>query len=243
MKKYLIEELGSGVYAAAIEDAGSWDTPTWANFYILRRRGKAVLIDAGLNEYRPEMEAILAQLGVVAGDVTHVLLTHGHHDHVEGTRAFPQATVYLHERDFPMVSPGLRSRFKTYTQIREHVFTAPDVPDLEVVWVNSHTAGSVVIYEPTAKAMFVGDFFCFFGEDLPEGRLVSYGAKSRRDSCEYVANQPKAEVRAFLPGLGRLLTYQPEFFCTGHGVILQGEIGPFLHSLWKSGQAGKPVYE
>jgi hypothetical protein len=36
-------------------------------------------------------------------------------------------------------------------------------------------------------------------------------------------------------GLSRLLEFQPEFFCTGHGVIVQKDIQDFLKGMWQSG--------
>lgn len=239
---YLVSELAPGVYAAAIEDAGSWGTPTYTNFYILRRDQQVVLIDAGMKQYRHEIHAILKEIGVEAKQVTHVLLTHGHHDHADGAKEFSQAAKYIHERDVSMLSRDLRSQFTVYSTVREYVYTASTIPDLDIVLVNSHSPGSVAIYDHVSKALFAGDFFCFFGEPLPEGKLVSYSEQSRQESYQYVADQAAAgEAQSFLQGLSRLLTYQPEFFCTGHGVVLQGDIGDFLKELWKSGNAGKKL--
>lgn len=239
--KYLVAELAPGVYAGAIEDAGSWDMPTYTNFYVLRRGEQIVLIDAGMKKYRNEINSILMEIGISPQAVTHVLLTHGHHDHADGAKEFIQAVKYIHERDVGMLSPGLRSQFNTYTTVRDHVYSAPGVPGLDIVLVNSHSPGSVAIYDYDAKALFAGDFFCFFGEPLPEGKFVAYGEQCRKESYQYVADLPASEAKSFLQGLGRLLPYQPEFFCTGHGVILQGDIAEFLEGLWKSGSAGKSI--
>lgn len=237
---YLVSELAPGVYAAAIEDDANWDTPTYTNFYILRREGQAVLIDAGMKPYRQEIYDILKGIGLTADEITHVLLTHGHADHANGAREFSRAVKYIHERDMNMIKPELRPQFTQYSGVRDYVYCAPGVPDLDIVLVNTHTPGSVAIYDHTSKTLFAGDFFCFFGEALPEGKLVSYGEQSRRESYQYVADQAKSEEgRSFQQGVSRLLAYQPEFFCTGHGVVLQGDIDQFLKKLWESGSTGK----
>lgn len=237
---YIVAELAPGVYAAAIKDAGNWDTPTYTNFYVLRRGQQVVLIDAGMKQYRNEIRAILKEIGLEANQVTQILLTHGHHDHADGAKEFSQALKYIHERDMNMLSSELKSQFIKYTVVRDYVYSAPAVPDLDIVLVNSHSPGSVAIYDHASKALFAGDFFCFFGEPLPEGKLVSYSQSSRQESYQYVADQAASgEAQSFLQGLSRLLSYRPEFFCTGHGVVLQGDISEFLKELWKSGSAGK----
>lgn len=239
---YIVAELAPGVYAAAIQDAGSWDTPTYTNFYVLRRGQQVVLIDAGMKQYRNEIRAILKEIGVEANQVTQVLLTHGHHDHADGAKEFSQAAKYIHERDMNMLNSELKSQFIKYAVVRDYVYSAPAVPDLDIVLVNSHSPGSVAIYDHASKALFAGDFFCFFGEPLPEGELVSYSEQSRQESYQYVADQAAGgEAKSFLQGLSRLLSYRPEFFCTGHGAVLQGDISEFLKELWKSGSAGKPL--
>lgn len=241
---YIVAELAPGVYAAAIKDAGNWDTPTYTNFYVLRREEQVVLIDAGMKQYRHEIRDILKKIGIDANEVTHILLTHGHHDHADGAKEFSQASKYIHEQDINMLNPEMKSQFIKYSVVRDYVYSAPAVPDLDIVLVNSHSPGSVAIYDHASKALFAGDFFCFFGEPLPEGKLVSYGEQSRQESYQYVADQAAGgggESQSFLQGLSRLLAYQPEFFCTGHGVVLQGDISEFLKELWKSGSAGKPL--
>ena len=237
MKNYLVSELAPGVYAAAIADTNSWDMMTYTNFYILRREGQTVLIDAGMKTYEAEMQAIFREIGIKAEDISHLLLTHGHHDHVDGANSFTKAAKYIHALDMPLVGRSLARQFTTYQPVREFFFCAPGVEGLEVILVNSHTPGSVAIYDPLSTALFVGDFFCFFGEELPEGALVSKGEQCREESYQYVADQAAnspAEAEKLRCGLGKLLEYRPGFLCTGHGVILKGDIQEFLTELWKN---------
>lgn len=242
MKKYLVSQLAPGVHAAAIYDEATWGMPNYTNFYILQRKQQTVLIDAGMKSYAGEMTAILREIGLEAQNITHVLLTHGHHDHADGAKAFHAAEKYVHNLDAPVLGSSLAAQFSRYQTVEEFSLCAPSIPDLDIVLVNSHTPGSVAIYDQASKALFVGDFFCFFGEELPEGQLVSYGRQSREESYQYVADQAvesSADSARFLQGLSRLLAYHPEFLCTGHGVILQGDIHEFLTKLWKSGQGAR----
>jgi flavorubredoxin len=110
---------------------------------------------------------------------------------------------------------------------------------LEVVLVNTHSPGSVAIYDQLSRVLFVGDFFCYFGERLPNGELVTTNERIKSGSCDYVAGQADANESGFdkfMLGLERLLDFNPEFFCTGHGVVLRQDIQTFLKDMWQSGR-------
>jgi glyoxylase-like metal-dependent hydrolase (beta-lactamase superfamily II) len=236
---YLLSQLVSGAYVVAIEDTHTWDVKSYTNIYVLQRQGQTILIDAGMKEYQPVIIEALAKIGVAPDQVTHVLLTHGHRDHADGASIFVNAKKYVHATDRYLLGTPLASQFVSFTPLENNLLlSADDLSSIEGIHVNTHTPGSVALYDDLAKALFVGDFFCFFGEVLPEGKLVSYSDISRQGSCQYVADQAACggeEFERFMLGLSKLLSYQPEFFCTGHGVVLQGEIQSFVNNLWKSG--------
>ena len=236
---YLLAELTAGAYAIAVEDTHSWDVFSYTNCYVLRRNGQVILIDTGLKAYQPAILAALGEIGITADMVTHILFTHGHHDHVQGAALFPQAQKYIHSADLPLVAPALRTQFATFLpQARDFFFAVPGLAELSIVLVNTHSPGSAAIFDAVSQALFVGDFFCYFGEALPDGKLVSNSEGIKRGSCQYVAGQAAAggtDHSRFMQGLGRLLDYQPEFFCTGHGVIVSEGIQDFLKQMWQSG--------
>jgi glyoxylase-like metal-dependent hydrolase (beta-lactamase superfamily II) len=61
-----------------------------------------ILIETGSQSSVPVLLEALADLGVAAGDLAGVAVTHIHLDHAGGVgdvaRAFPSATVYVHEK-------------------------------------------------------------------------------------------------------------------------------------------------
>lgn len=236
---WLISQLTAGAYVIAIEDLHTWDVASYTNIYILQQSGQTILIDAGLKEYQPVIIAALAQIGIVPDMVTHVLLTHGHHDHVEGAALFKKAKKLVHSADLPMIAPPLKSQFAVFApHVGNFTYAVENVKNLEIVLVNTHSPGSVALFDKISKALFVGDFFCYFGENLPQGELVTSSERIKRGSCDYVAGQAAAQepnFDKFMLGLGRLLNYQPEFFCTGHGVVLSRDIQTFLRKMWQSG--------
>ena len=78
---------------------GGWERVT-AGYLIDGPR--PVLVETGSQSSVPTLLAALQNLGVAAGDLAGVVVTHIHLDHAGGAgdvaRAFPNATVYVHEK-------------------------------------------------------------------------------------------------------------------------------------------------
>ncbi|SMC51088.1 MBL fold metallo-hydrolase [Sporomusa malonica] len=236
---YLLAPLTAGAYVIAVEDAHTWDVTSYTNLYVLQRNGQTILIDAGLKAYQPAIIEALSTIGIEPDMVTHVLLTHGHHDHAEGSDLFKNARKFVHSADWPMLAVPLCEQFTRYTPLADKSkLVAEGLNELEIMLVNTHSPGSVAIFDHISKALFVGDFFCYFGEALPGGELVDYCEYCRQGSCQYVAGQAEdgsAEFGKFIEGLSRLIPFQSEFFCTGHGIVLRDDIQTFVKSMWLSG--------
>jgi glyoxylase-like metal-dependent hydrolase (beta-lactamase superfamily II) len=74
---------------------------TGMQYFLVRGHGKTVLIDTGLGK---NLSRQLQDMGIKPEDIDAVLLTHMHRDHIGGlltgdAAAFPQATVYLAEKE------------------------------------------------------------------------------------------------------------------------------------------------
>ena len=67
--------------------------------------GKTILVDAGyINQDHPKRymspDSVLQKLNLKPGDITDVVLTHPHWDHVGGILLFPNAMVWMQQDDF-----------------------------------------------------------------------------------------------------------------------------------------------
>jgi glyoxylase-like metal-dependent hydrolase (beta-lactamase superfamily II) len=78
--------------------------------WVVKGAGRTVLVDAGftdqrfITQWKPEgyqtPVAALAPLGIKAEDVTDVIITHVHWDHLDGLGQFPKARVWIQQDEY-----------------------------------------------------------------------------------------------------------------------------------------------
>jgi N-acyl homoserine lactone hydrolase len=71
----------------------------WSSLWLLQHQDRRVLIDAGPPAYMPLIHAGLAEHGLDTGDITDVVVTHLHWDHVGNFTMYPNATTWVGEEE------------------------------------------------------------------------------------------------------------------------------------------------
>ncbi len=75
--------------------------------YLIKTKNKNILVDAGCNTmpdfgmkkfYSPAF--VLRQAGLSADEITDVIITHAHHDHIEALSYFKNAVVHITEEEY-----------------------------------------------------------------------------------------------------------------------------------------------
>lgn len=227
--QYIAVRFAPSSYAFLI-----WDSSiqSYINCYLLFRPPETILIDSGKAEHLPALIAALGGLGVIPEDVTHIIATHGHVDHVGGAAGFQFARRHIHAQDMPTLEETDPGEF------------VPDLPDNGTVLglgcrlLGQHTPGSIALFDPQTRAVFSGDHIAFFADPLPEDGPVSYGRELRQITYEFVHDWMRGPERLeghdlalFLKGLATLAGFEAEVLCTGHGAVLTGDIASFLERL------------
>ena len=149
------------------QDAGVNDPSSiHINCYLVRGRGRTILIDAGAGGFKQwggKLKVNLALAGVQPSDIDTILLTHAHPDHVgglldsSGEAAFPDPELVIHQHEVSFweddsnlsrASERARGNFlfarKVFDQYREkmRLFTDNEVlPGIIAMPLLGHTAG------------------------------------------------------------------------------------------------------
>lgn len=143
--------------------------------FLLRGHDRTILVDLGLGPGQlmgitcGAMIESMRALGVETGDVTDVLFTHLHEDHigwasVEGVPQFPNATFHCgagdyehfvvdHNEEYANLKLGpCENHFETYEQ-------APSLPGITTMQAPGHTPGStiIVVSGGAERVMMLGD--------------------------------------------------------------------------------------
>ena len=229
MKTYF-EAITKDVYAFLAWDE-SWNS--YNNCYLLLEDNDILLIDSGKVEHSRLLFSALNSKGISKCDITQFIATHGHIDHIGGMQFLEGIEGFIHIKDLELIPENFRHKLKT---------NLPDngstVGNLECVLLGHHTKGSVLLYHHKSKALFCGDHICFFAEPLNVNKVVDTGTFEREKFKQFVTDWSQNEVMRkqhnfslFIEGLKAINKFEAEYLCTGHGVIIKGNINKFISDL------------
>lgn len=148
------------------------EIPIVFSVFLVVTEARAILVDAGCDTMPGfEMEdfcgtvAALKKLGCTPDDITDVILTHAHHDHIQGIKDFPHAHVYIQEAEY--------ARGKRHIPESCPVHTFPETcqvaEGVTVKRIGGHTEGSCVVEVRGENTVYVlcGDE-CYSRKNLTE---------------------------------------------------------------------------
>ena len=135
-----------GLYAVRTGGSGS----PMVNFFLLQAGEKYIAVDAGADNIRTENE--LNKLGISAGDVIAVFITHSDLDHIGSLDMFSNATVYTGNTENSQF-PDIPHQIMADSEIVELSGIA-----IKCIYTPGHTIDSVC-YLIDGKYLFAGDLF------------------------------------------------------------------------------------
>ena len=122
--------------------------PIILSVFLIETGDKKILVDAGCNtmpgyvlEDFTGPGAALQAAGVQPEEITHLLLTHSHHDHAEAAADFPNAKVYIQQEEYVPAKPFISQT----AQVITFAETCQVADGVKMVKIGGHTAGSCVV--------------------------------------------------------------------------------------------------
>ena len=202
---------GTGSGTASAPGGVAWSRVDLGNVsaYLLVRRGEAAVVDTGNPGNFGDIAATLEAISVDWSDVSHVILTHLHGDHIgslgDVMAAAPDAVGYAGAPDIPGIpSP----RPLTAVGDGDRVF------GLQIIATPGHTPGSISVLDAASGLLLAGD--ALNGQD---GGVV--GANPR-----YSADMTEADA-----SVRKLATFQFDTVVFGHGEPVVGGAGARVAAL------------
>lgn len=150
----------------------------FVNVYFLKNDKGYVVIDAGANA--STVSKGLKKIGVDPARVVAILLTHTHYDHIAAIKLFPNAALYLSDKEEANINGPIASIFFRY---KYKLLKDGDVKDIggwtvKTILTPGHTDGSA--------CYFVDDKYLFTGDSLSlvNGQVSTFNGFFNKNTAE-----------------------------------------------------------
>ena len=164
--------------------------PISFTIYLIQTEGKNILVDAGCDDgagfpmsvFKRPVE-VLEEYGISADEITDVVLTHAHHDHVEGIRHYKNAVIHIQEAEYPKAKKYFPEDARVQL-FREECTIAESVT---VKKIGGHTRGSSIVM--AGRYVLCGDE-CYHAKCLTE-QICTGASKDEEKSTAFLAQYSK----------------------------------------------------
>ncbi len=183
--------------------------------YLLTLGKRKILIDAGceampgfvMSHFCSPVE-ILARCGISPEEITDLIITHAHHDHIAATHRFPNARVWIQREELRRgeryIPEGIR--------IRTFMRSARLADGVRIRRVGGHTSGSsVVLIDHGGKNYVICGDECYVLRNLHE-QIPTGASKNPSKSEAFVREYAKA---CYVP----LLCHDPAILPGENGIL------------------------
>ncbi|MBR5271542.1 MAG: MBL fold metallo-hydrolase [Clostridia bacterium] len=117
-------------------------------FFLIEYQEKKILVDVGcdtmpgfkLFEFQKPVE-VLETYGVDRGDITDVIITHSHHDHIEAIGYYENATVHIQKDEYVAATKYIPKNFDVH--LIDDEFSLAE--NLIIKKIGGHSVGSCIV--------------------------------------------------------------------------------------------------
>ena len=197
-------EYGRSVLAESmIFQGGAEDIfrPIVFMIYLLKVQDRLILADAGcetmpgfdMHDFIGPVKA-LEKMNIKPEDITDVIITHSHHDHVECVSRFKNAVIYIQRDEYE----SGRRYFSEGMNIKLFDDEIQICPDVKAIKIGGHSKGSCIveIAENREKYIIAGDE-CYMRECLDK-RIPTGSSYCPKKSREFIEKYSGSEYTVML---------------------------------------------
>lgn len=146
-------------------------------FYLIETEDKKILVDVGCDDgagfkmsifKKPVL--VLEEYGLNTSDITDVVITHAHHDHIAAIKPYKNAVIHIQELEYQYAKKYIPATFKVHTfDDKFHL-----IDQIVTKKIGGHTQGSsiVICHVEEKNYVFCGDE-CYvkacFDKQIPTG--------------------------------------------------------------------------
>ena len=191
-----------------------------SNVYLVINGKEMLVIDTGTSGNAKKIIDYIQKIGRQASEVSTIILTHYHMDHVGSAKELKDLTkakvaAHLEDADFvdgkkPFPKPknilfrAVSSFIKPIPVEVDIVLKDGDrIGNLTVISVPGHSPGSIALFDEQRKAMFAGDTLRFDGSKVTGApKQFTWDAAKEKESIKKMS---KLDFDIMLPGHGDVL--------------------------------------
>lgn len=141
--------------------------------YLIQTKNKIILIDTGCDtmpgfemDYLYPIEKVLVEIGLSAKEITDLIITHAHHDHIDGVRHFPNALIHISKGAFEKGQKYIPEGFRVSLFEKERVLT----PKVRIIEWGGHAKGSSIVEISGDQTHIIAGDECYTNANIQEKR-------------------------------------------------------------------------
>lgn len=160
-------------------------------FFLIECGNKKILVDTGCNNMKsfrvfeivPAVN-VLEEYGVLRDQITDIILTHTHGDHIGGVRYYKNANVYVNENEYEKAAEKVLDTNKLFT-FKDNLYLNDDII---IKHIGGHSSGSsvVILSHGENKYVISGDE-CYSRENIQN--KIPTGSSCNIDKSTYFINE------------------------------------------------------
>ena len=197
---YCIKYAESFIPESMVFDGGSKEKQLPISFavYLINTDNKTIMVDAGCNTM-PEFDMkkyyspvfLLRSVGFSADEVTDVIITHAHHDHIEAVNYFKNTVVHISKEEYENGKHYISKDIKVNVFENEYAIN----PQIKIIEWAGHSNGSAIVeVKMDDKLHILAGDECYTNKNI-EKKLCTGTYFNKEQSVRFVAKYSNKKCR------------------------------------------------